>query len=84
MLIALMSGGMFNYSVVALGALHGTPVTLANGALSSLLLFSAGGVLIGGLMVARTSRHAVVASLGLIGMARPPRWSANSTSAPGR
>jgi MFS family permease len=69
MTFALMSGGMFNYSVVALGALYGTPVTLANGALSSLLLFSAGGVLIGGLLVARTSRHAVVASLGMIGMA---------------
>jgi MFS family permease len=69
MTFALMSGGMFNYSVVALGALYGTPVTLANGALSSLLLFSAGGVLVGGLLVARTSRHAVVASLGMIGMA---------------
>jgi MFS family permease len=69
MIFALMSGGMFNYSVVALGALHGTPVTIANGALSSLLLLSAGGVLIGGLIVARTSRHALVASLGLVGMA---------------
>jgi MFS family permease len=69
MLIALMSAGMFNYSVVALGALHDTPVALANGALSSLLLFSAGGVLIGGLIVTRISHHAVVASLGLIGMA---------------
>ncbi len=64
-LIALMSGGLFNYSVVALGALYGTPVAVANGALSSLLLLSAIGVLIGGLVVARTSRHALVATLGL-------------------
>ncbi|MCF8477571.1 MAG: MFS transporter, partial [Pseudolabrys sp.] len=69
MLIALISGGMFNYSVVALGALHGTPVTLANGALSSLLMLSAGGVLIGGLIVTRTARHGLVAALGLVGMA---------------
>ena len=64
-LIALMSGGLFNYSVVALGALYGTPVAVANGALSSLLLLSAIGVLIGGLVVVRTSRHALVATLGL-------------------
>lgn len=70
-LIALMSGGMFNYSVVALGALYGTPVTIANGALSSLLLLSAIGVLIGGLLISRTSRHGLVASLGLLGMAVP-------------
>ena len=68
-LTALMSGGMFNYSVVALGALYGTPVTIANGALTSLLLLSALGVLIGGLVVARTTRHGLVASLGLAGMA---------------
>ncbi|MEI8277778.1 MAG: MFS transporter [Hyphomicrobiales bacterium] len=71
MLIALMSGGMFNYSVVALDALHGTPVTVGNGALSVLLLLSAIGVLVGGLMVARSERHALVASLGLVGMAVP-------------
>ena len=68
-LIAMMSGGMFNFSVVALGALHGTPVAIANGALSSLLLLSAIGVLAGGLVVARTSRHGLVASLGLVAMA---------------
>ena len=69
MLTALMSGGMFNYSVVALGALHGTPVTLANTALSALLFLSAAGVLIGGMVVTRTSRHGLVASLGLASMA---------------
>jgi MFS family permease len=72
MLTALLSGGMFTYSVVALGALHGTPVTLANGALTSLLLMSALGVLIGGLLVAKTTRHGLVASLGLVGMAITP------------
>jgi MFS transporter, FSR family, fosmidomycin resistance protein len=70
-LIALISGGMFNYSVVALGALYGTPVTTANAVLSTLLLFSAVGVLAGGMLVTRTPRHALVASLGLVMMAVP-------------
>ncbi len=68
-LLALMSGGLFNYSVVALGALHGTPVRIANTALSSLLLLSAVGVLIGGVVAMRTSRHGLVAALGLAGIA---------------
>jgi FSR family fosmidomycin resistance protein-like MFS transporter len=64
-LLALMSGGMSNYSVVALGALEGTPVAVANAALSGHLLLSAIGVLIGGLIVGRTTRHGTVAALGL-------------------
>jgi len=69
MLIALMSGGMFNYSVVALGALYATPVSTANAALTTLLLLSAVGVLAGGLLVTRTLRHGLVTSLGLVAMA---------------
>jgi MFS family permease len=58
-------GGLNTFLVVALGALYGTPVTLANGALTGLLLMNALGVLIGGALAARTSRHAAVAALGL-------------------
>jgi len=68
-LIAMISGGMFNYSVVALGALYGTPPAVANSALSSLLLLSAFGVLVGGVIATRVSRHAWVAALGLAAMA---------------
>jgi MFS family permease len=68
-LIAMISGGMFNYSVVALGALYGTPPAIANSALSSLLLLSAFGVLVGGVIATRVSRHAWVAALGLAAMA---------------
>jgi MFS family permease len=68
-LLAMISGGMFNYAVVALNALYGTPVAIANGALSALLLLSAFGVLLGGVIAARIGRHAWVAALGLIGMA---------------
>jgi FSR family fosmidomycin resistance protein-like MFS transporter len=65
-LLAITSGGVSNYSVVALGALYGTPPALANAALSSFLLMSALGVLVGGLLVGRTARHGVVAALGLL------------------
>ena len=64
-LLAMMSGGMYNYSVVALGALYATPVSVANFALSAFLLLSAIGVLAGGLLVGRTTRHALVAGLSL-------------------
>lgn len=65
MLLAIVSGGIYNYSVVALGALYGTPVSVGNFALSGYLLLSAIGVLIGGLLVGCTTRHALVATLGL-------------------
>jgi MFS family permease len=68
-LLAMMSSGLYNYSVVALGALYGTPVTTANAALTGNLLLSAAGVLVGGLLVTRTKRHSLVATLGLIAMA---------------
>ncbi len=64
-LIAMISGGMYNYYVVALGALYGTDVAVANSALSTQLLLSAFGVLLGGVVATRASRHAWVAALGL-------------------
>jgi FSR family fosmidomycin resistance protein-like MFS transporter len=68
-LLAMMSSGIYNYSVVALGALYATPVATANAALTGNLLFTAIGVLAGGLLVVRTSRHGTVATLGLLAMA---------------
>jgi MFS transporter, FSR family, fosmidomycin resistance protein len=65
-LLAITSGGVSNYSVVALGALYATPVSVANTALSAFLLMSALGVLAGGWFAVRTSHHAFVASLGLL------------------
>jgi MFS family permease len=64
-LLAMISSGLYNFSVVALGALYETPVTTANAALTGNLLFTAAGVLIGGLIVARTKRHSSVAAIGL-------------------
>jgi MFS family permease len=63
-LISVM-GGLNSFLVVALGALYGTPDTLANVALTGLLLMNALGVLVGGVLASRTSRHAIVAALGL-------------------
>ena len=68
-LLATISGGLYNYSVAALGALYGTPVTVANAALTGNLLLSAFGVLAGGLVVGRTTRHGMVAAAGLVVMA---------------
>ena len=64
-LLAMISGGLYNYSVVAFGALYGTPVATANAALTGNLLLTAIGVLAGGLLVGRTRRHGLVASIGL-------------------
>ena len=58
-------GGLNSFLVVALAALYGTSNGLANVALTSLLLMNALGVLVGGALAARTSRHATVAALGL-------------------
>jgi MFS transporter, FSR family, fosmidomycin resistance protein len=68
-LLAVMSGGIYNYSVVAFGALYGTPVATANAALTGFLVMSAIGVLAGGVLVGRTSRHGTVATLSLIAIA---------------
>lgn len=65
-LLALISGGIYNYSVAALATLYATPLTIANAALSANLLMSAIGVLFGGLLVARTTRHGAVAAIGLL------------------
>ena len=64
-LLAIANAGLQNYSVVALGALFDTPLTVANTALSAYLLLTAIGVLSGGWLAGLTKRHALVAALGL-------------------
>jgi FSR family fosmidomycin resistance protein-like MFS transporter len=64
--LSMVGGGLNQFLVVGLGALHGTPPALANTALTGLLTMSAIGVLIGGALAARTSHHNIVASTGLI------------------
>ena len=64
-MISLMGGGLNTYLVVALAALHATPPAVGNMALTALLSMGAAGVLVGGILAGRTSRHATVAALGL-------------------
>jgi FSR family fosmidomycin resistance protein-like MFS transporter len=65
-MLAIAGGGLQNYMPVALDALFGTPLPISNSALSSFLLMSAVGVLVGGYVTTRTDRHAAVATIGLV------------------
>jgi MFS family permease len=65
LIYAFGSFGLQNFSVVALGQLHGTSATSANTALSAYLLLSALGVLIGGWFAGRWTSHRAIAALGL-------------------
>jgi FSR family fosmidomycin resistance protein-like MFS transporter len=68
-LMSLSSAGIQNFSVVALGALYGVSLTVANGALSAFLFAIAAGVLAGGFVADMTRRHAEVAAAGYVGAA---------------
>jgi MFS transporter, FSR family, fosmidomycin resistance protein len=61
-ILTSIMGGLNSFLVVALGALYETPNTIANVALTGLLLMNALGVLIGGVLASRTKRHASVAA----------------------
>jgi len=65
LIYAFGSFGLQNFSVVALGQLYGTSPVTANTALSSYLLLSALGVLVGGWMAGRITHHRFIAALGL-------------------
>ena len=68
-LLSFCGGGLNNYLVAALSALYGTPATVANWALTALLVMSAAGVLAGGILTGWTTRHGLVASAGLVATA---------------
>ena len=65
-LLSMSGGGLYNYLVATLGALHGTPATVANSALTGLLVMSAVGVLVGGQLTGFTSRYGLVTTVGLL------------------
>jgi MFS transporter, FSR family, fosmidomycin resistance protein len=68
-LLSLSSGALTNYSAVALVSVYGFPLSAANLALSVFLFMSALGVLAGGVIADRTSRHGDVAAFGFGGAA---------------
>jgi len=67
-MITFTTTGVQNYSVVALGDAFGTPLGIANTALTANLMLSAFGVLVGGVLAARTSRHEWVAAGSFAGI----------------
>jgi FSR family fosmidomycin resistance protein-like MFS transporter len=68
-LLSIAGGGLSSFSVVALGELYGTPLTVANLALSGFLLMNAAGILLGGVIADRTTQHNRVAAVGFAGSA---------------
>ena len=62
--LAMANGGIQTFTVVGMGAIHGTPFSVANVALSGFLLCSAFGVLLGGIIADRTPHHERVAAVG--------------------
>ena len=62
--LAMANSGIQTFTVVGMGAIHGTPFSVANIALSGFLLLSAGGVLLGGIIADRTPHHERVAAVG--------------------
>ena len=63
-LLSLSGSGISNFSVVALQSAYGTPISVANLALTLYLSAQALGVLAGGFVADMTRRHAEVAALG--------------------
>jgi MFS family permease len=66
---SLANNGINSFSVAAMTELHGTPLGVASSALTGYLIASAVGVLAGGFIVDKTSRHQLVASIALIAAA---------------
>ncbi len=65
-LLASSMSGVQTFSVTVLVALYQTPLALATGALTAYLAGSAAGILTGGILADRTSRHALVAGGGML------------------
>jgi MFS family permease len=63
-LLSLSTGGVQNFSVVALAGAHGVSFAAATAALTAWLTLSALGVLAGGIVADRTRRHGQVAAAG--------------------
>ncbi len=68
-MFAIANAGIQNYSVVALGALFATPLGTANAALTTYLMLSAAGVLVGGYVAGRYGRHGLIAIGGSAALA---------------
>ncbi len=66
LMTSLSGSGIRAFLVVALVALHETPLVAASGALAGYLFASAFGVLLGGVIADKTSRHDIVAAAAFL------------------
>lgn len=64
--LSFTSTGIQAFSVSALVTLHDMPVATASAALTAFLLCSAGGILLGGEMSDRTTRHELIAAVAFV------------------
>lgn len=67
--LSFTSTGLQAFSVSALVTLHDTPMSSANIALSAYLLCSAGGILLGGEITDRTTRHELIGVVAFLSTA---------------
>jgi MFS family permease len=63
--LTMTGNALANFTIVGLGAIHGTPLSAANIALTSFLIFNALGVLSGGIIANRLKNPLRVATIGL-------------------
>lgn len=63
--LTMTGNALANFTIVGLGALHGTPLETANLALTAFLVFNALGVLSGGIIADRLKNPLRVATIGL-------------------
>lgn len=68
-LLTTSTTGIQTFSVPALGAIYQAPLALATGALTLYLLGNATGILAGGFLADRVTRHDLVAAGGVLGAA---------------
>jgi MFS family permease len=66
MMSSIANSGLNGFTVTTLVELHGADLVTANAALTALLVASAAGVLLGGVLADRTGRHDLIISAGFI------------------
>ncbi len=66
LMVSIVGGGLSQFLVVGLVALHETPLSIANSALTGLLAMTAVGVLAGGILAARAPKHNLITGCGLL------------------
>jgi len=64
-LLSMTTGGMYGFSIVGLAALYGTPIAVANFALTAYLVLNAAGVLTGGVIADRFKHPTRIVTIGL-------------------